>query len=183
MPVTIGLFDLNFYGMYLLLEKLTLNINEINSIDKYDIWAFDRRAVLQSYSHSRSDQARTISDIGLWTSYCLPGLLFIDSDFRNDWSDILLLYFEIQAINFNIYVWGGPIFTKRIRPIVYYEKTDWEYKSGNETTDSFFSGHVSMAAGASFFMAKVYSDYHPELGEKKYWLYTAALIPPAFVGY
>jgi len=53
----------------------------------------------------------------------------------------------------------------------------------NGTTDSFFSGHVSMAAGASFFMAKVYSDYHPELGAKKWWLYSAALIPPAFVGY
>jgi len=33
MPVTIGLFDLNFYGMYLLLEKLTLNINQINSLE------------------------------------------------------------------------------------------------------------------------------------------------------
>ena len=32
-------------------------------------------------------------------------------------------------------------------------------------------------------MAKVYSDYHPELGNKKYWLYGAALIPPLIVGY
>jgi membrane-associated phospholipid phosphatase len=31
-------------------------------------------------------------------------------------------------------------------------------------------------------MAKVMSDYHPELGNKKYWLYAAALVPPAFVG-
>ena len=32
-------------------------------------------------------------------------------------------------------------------------------------------------------MAKVYSDYHPELGKKKWWLFAAAAIPPAFVGY
>jgi len=32
-------------------------------------------------------------------------------------------------------------------------------------------------------MAKVYSDYHPELGNKKYWLFAAAAIPPSLVGY
>ena len=58
-----------------------------------------------------------------------------------------------------------------------------EFKLGRSATDSFFSGHVSMAAGASFFMAKVLSDYHPDLGAKKWLLYGAALIPPAFVGY
>ncbi|MCK4820600.1 phosphatase PAP2 family protein, partial [bacterium] len=26
-------------------------------------------------------------------------------------------------------------------------------------------------------------DYHPELGNKKFWLYAAALIPTAFVGF
>ena len=31
-------------------------------------------------------------------------------------------------------------------------------------------------------MGKVYSDYHPELGNKKYWLFSAALIPPSLVG-
>jgi len=40
-----------------------------------------------------------------------------------------------------------------------------------------------MVAGASFFMAKVYSDYHPELGTKKWILYGAALLPPTIVGY
>lgn len=51
------------------------------------------------------------------------------------------------------------------------------------TTNSFFSGHTSWTAGASFFMAKVICDYHPELGSKKWPVYAAALIPPAFVGY
>jgi membrane-associated phospholipid phosphatase len=30
---------------------------------------------------------------------------------------------------------------------------------------------------------KVYSDYHPEIGNNKYLLYGAALIPPLLVGY
>ncbi len=38
------------------------------------------------------------------------------------------------------------------------------------------------AATSSFFIAKVFSDLHPELGNKKYWLFAAAMIPPAMVG-
>lgn len=181
-PVTVGMYAFNFYGLYLINEKPLLNIDQVNSLDKNDIWAFDRSAVLQTHSHA--SQARTISDIGLWIGYCLPALLFIDRDIRKDWYDIVLLYFETQAINFNVYLFGGPVFTERIRPLVYYEETSMDYKLGDEnTTDSFFSGHASMVAGASFFTAKVYSDYHPELGAKKWWLYAAALLPPAFVGF
>jgi len=179
-PLTGGLFALNFLGFAQLSKKPTLDSLHIITLNKDDIWAFDRIVFKQSQPAPSS--IYTISDIGLYTSYLLPALLFFDDEIRESWLDITLLYFETQAINLNIYVWGGPAFTERIRPIIYNEGS-WDYKLGNGTTDSFFSGHVSMAAGASFFMAKVYSDYHPELGPKKWLLYTGALIPPAFVGY
>jgi len=183
-PITIGLFGLNFYGLHLLSEKPILTEEQANTLNTNDIWKFDRSAVLQSYSHDKSELARNMSEWGLWISYCLPALLLIDDEIRKDWYDVLLLYLETQAINLNIYFFGGPVFTERIRPLVYYPETSMEYKLSNEgTTDSFFSGHASMAAGASFFMAKVYSDYHPELGAKKWILYAAALVPPVFVGY
>jgi len=179
-PLTGGLFALNFLGFAQLSKKPTLDSLHIITLNKDDIWAFDR--IVFNQSQPAPSSIYTISDIGLYTSYLLPALLFFDDEIRESWLDITLLYFETQAINLNIYVWGGPAFTERIRPIIYNEGS-WDYKLGNGTTDSFFSGHVSMAAGASFFMAKVYSDYHPELGPKKWLLYTGALIPPAFVGY
>jgi len=179
-PLTGGLFALNFLGFAQLSKKPTLDSLRIITLNKDDIWAFDR--IVFNQSQPAPSSIYTISDIGLYTSYLLPALLFFDDEIRESWLDITLLYFETQAINLNIYVWGGPAFTERIRPIIYNEGS-WDYKLGNGTTDSFFSGHVSMAAGASFFMAKVYSDYHPELGPKKWLLYTGALIPPAFVGY
>jgi len=183
-PVTLGMFGLNFYGFHLLKQKPNLTIDQISSLDKNDIWKFDRSAVQQAYSLDRSERARTISDYGLWTSYCMPFLLFIDRDIRKDWYDIILLYLETQSINLNVYLCGGPVFTERVRPLVYYEETSQEYKLGDEgTTDAFFSGHSSMITGAFFFMAKVYSDYHPELGAKKWFLYAAALIPSAYMGY
>ena len=48
---------------------------------------------------------------------------------------------------------------------------------------SFYSGHTLSTAASTFFMAKVYTDYHPELGNKKYLFYGLALIPPTYVGY
>ena len=180
-PVTVGLWATSIYGFYRLNQKPTLDINQINALDKNDIWAFDRVAVEQSYP--APSNIYTVSDIALWTSYFLPALLFIDKEIRSEWLDITILYFETQAVNLNLYVWGGPVFTERIRPLVYYEEESMEYKLGPETTDSFFSGHVSISAGASFFMAKVLSDYHPEWGAKKILVYTAALIPPVIVGY
>ncbi len=180
-PLTVGMFGLNFYGFYLLGEKPTLDTMQINALDKNDVWAFDRRVFNQS--HPAPSNVYTISDVVLWTSYVLPALLFIDQEIRKDWLDLTLLYLETQSINLNLYVWGGPVFTKRIRPLVYIDEESIDYKLDKGTTDSFFSGHVSMTAGASFFMAKVLSDYHPEWGSKRWLLYGAAIIPPAFVGY
>ena len=180
-PVTVGLWGLNVLGLYQLSQKPTLDTNQLNALNKNDVWSFDRRVFYQSAP--APDQIYTLSDIGLWTSFFLPSLLFIDKDIRNDWLDITILYFETQAINYNLYVWAGPVFTKRVRPLVYYDETSMDYRLGKGTTDAWFSGHVSMSAGATFFMAKVLSDYHPEWGGKRAWLYVAALIPPAVVGY
>jgi membrane-associated phospholipid phosphatase len=180
LPVTGGLFALNFIGFSRLENKPTLDSLFIVSLNKNDIWSFDRMIFNQSSPAPSS--VYTVSDIGLMVSYLLPSLLFLDNKIRKNWLDITLLYFETQAINLNVYLLGGPLFTKRIRPIIYNEGS-WDYKLEPRTTDSFFSGHVSMAAGASFFMAKVISDYYPNLGAKKWLVYGAATIPPAFVGY
>jgi membrane-associated phospholipid phosphatase len=55
--------------------------------------------------------------------------------------------------------------------------------NNNNSRNSFFSGHVGSCAYSTFFMAKVYCDYHPELGAKKYLLYLAASVPPAIIGF
>ena len=180
-PLTAGLYAFNYYGFVQLRQKPTLDTFQIISLDKNDIWAFDRRAVLQSSSQRL--QAQKISDWGMNISIFLPALLFLDPEIRESWFDITLLYLETQAINSNLYTWAGPMLTTRKRPFVYYNDVPFDEKSGTGTTDSFFSGHTSWTAGASFFMAKVLSDYHPELGAKKWLLFAAALIPPTFVGY
>ncbi|MFK5857621.1 MAG: phosphatase PAP2 family protein [Bacteroidota bacterium] len=182
-PVTIGLIAANYYGFGVIRRKPNLDANQINSLNKNDVWAFDRRALEQNYSYSSREKALAASDWGMNISIFLPSLLFLDKKIRKDWYDIILLYVETQFTGSNMYAYTGPMITERVRPFVYYPEIPLEDKLGNGTTDSFFSGHTTLTATASFFMAKVISDYHPELGAKKWLLYAAALIPPTFVGY
>ncbi len=53
---------------------------------------------------------------------------------------------------------------------------------GKEPLRSFFSGHTSMAAASTFFLAKVYSDYHPH-NRWRYAVWTAAGALPAVTGF
>jgi membrane-associated phospholipid phosphatase len=176
------LSGLSLAGVYALGQKKTLSVEKVNNLSKKDIfWSVDRNAVRQSFP--APSNVYNLTDIGLYGASAMVPLLLLDDAIRDDWLDIGLLFIETQAINVNIYFWGGPVFTKRIRPIVYYKGTALQTKTGKDMTDSFFSGHVSITAGATFFMAKVYSDYHPELGAKKWWLFAAAAVPPALVGY
>ena len=182
-PVTVGLFAINYYGFGVVRRKPTLSVDQINALNVNDVWAFDRRALEQDYSASKRESALTASDWGMNISLFLPVFLFLDKKIRKDWLDITILYLETQAINSNLYTWGGAVIFDRVRPLVYYDEVSMDEKTGSGTTSSFFSGHTSWTAGASFFMAKVISDYHPELGAKKWLVFAAALIPPAFVGY
>ncbi|MCX6268327.1 MAG: phosphatase PAP2 family protein [Bacteroidetes bacterium] len=162
-------------------EELTFinsdqQINLINSID---------RVALKQNIAQRSLYT-SISDYGEIGIFLLPALLIIDKNMRRDWLDLLLMYVEGHTITFSMYNYSplGPTFQNRCRPFVYYpELTADERMNDNNSRNSFFSGHVGSCTYSTFFMAKVYSDYHPELGAKKYLLYLAASIPPLVIGY
>jgi membrane-associated phospholipid phosphatase len=181
-PLTVGQYALDFYLYSKLLDKPALSAQQINSLNKADIWSFDRRAVNQPYDEAGRDKALTVSDWGMNIMAALPALLLLDKRIRKDWYDILFLYVETQAVNL-LFTYSGPLLTERKRPIVYMPEVPLNEKMDGGNSNSFFSGHTSTTAAASFFMAKVISDYHPELGAKKWFLFAAALIPPTFVGY
>ncbi|MDT8393223.1 MAG: phosphatase PAP2 family protein [Bacteroidales bacterium] len=181
-PLTIGQYALDFYLLSLLTNKPALNTQQINSLNKTNIWTFDRRAVNQSYNEASRNKALTASDWGMNIMAALPALLLLDKKIQKDWYDVLFLYVETQAVNL-LFTYSGPLLTTRKRPIVYMPAAPMDEKLKSGTTNSFFSGHTSTTAAASFFIAKVISDYHPELGAKKWLLFAAALIPPTFVGY
>jgi len=178
-PITIAIFMSNYVGFKYLNNKTELSFNEIMNLDEDNIWWFDRVATQQNADDRFRYQ--DVSDVIMNISIALPIFLMIDKDIRKDWLDLLVLYGETHAVNTSLYI-SSAAFIDRTRPFLYNPDVPYSDKSGTGTTISFFSGHVSTAATASFFMAKVYSDYHPELGNKKFWLFGAAIIPPALVG-
>jgi membrane-associated phospholipid phosphatase len=158
-------------------ELLALNTSEINSIDR---WALHQDP---SKYHTYS---KLSDEIEPPLFLLLPALLGFDKKIpKKDWLDILFMYIEGHTITFTFYnySWLGPTFQNRFRPLTYYTQLPLKDRMDGGNRSSFYSGHSASTAFTSFFIVKVYCDYHPDLGATKYLLYTAALIPPLAMGY
>lgn len=126
------------------------------------------------------------------TDYLLQGIILstaalgFDKAIRKDALRLLTLYVETHAVTFTIYNFSffGPLFQNKLRPIVYYQDVDKEVRRSGNNKNSQYSGHTASAAASTFFMAKVFNDYHPEFSSgKKYLIYGLAAIPPLVEGY
>ena len=149
--------------------------NLYNSVDK---WA------LKQPTSGRATWKK-ISDNGEIGIFLLPALLMIDKNIRKDWLHLLFMYVEGHTVTFTFYNYSplGPYFQNRYRPAVYYPALGAEAQKNSNNRNSFFSGHVGSCSYSTFFMVKVYCDYHPNIGAEKYLLYLAASIPPLAIGY
>jgi membrane-associated phospholipid phosphatase len=167
-----------------ILHKKDLTDAELQGLNKnvyltgFDHWALEQ-------DPSKRNSFKNFSDYTSVTLYSLPLLLAFDGRIRRDWLDLLFLYLETHSITFSIYniSFMGPIFQNKYRPVAYYDELPFDQRRSGNNRNSFYSGHVASSAAATFFMAKVYSVYHPDLGWKKYLLYGAAAVPPLFMGY
>lgn len=160
-------------------ELLFLNSKaQRNLINPIDRWALNQNV-------SERNMYKKLSDFGMVPIILLPGFLALNKDIRRDWINLLLIYTEGHTVTFTFYNYSflGPTFQNRFRPMTYYsEYSDADRKNGNNR-NSFYSGHVATCAYSTFFMAKVYCDYHPDMGAAKYLWYLAATIPPVLMGY
>src|SRR5450755_975538 len=145
-------------------ELLALNTDAINSIDR---WALHQ-------DPSKYKMYGKISDaIEPAIFLILPALLGLDKKIpKKEWLDILFMYIEGHTITFTFYnySWLGPTFQNRFRPLTYYTQLPLAARMGGGNRSSFYSGHSASTAFTSFFVAKVYCDFHPELGAAKYLL-------------
>jgi len=180
-PLTFATTATALWGLSIVRAKSPLDSMTIMGLDANEVNRFDRSATRRDAEFAPT--ARSISDVTLGISQALPFLLFLDEEIRQDWSDVLLLFFQTQAITGNLYSWGGAAFIDRIRPMVYNPDVPWDQRTEARNRNAFYSGHTSMSTSACFFAAKVYCDYHPELGNRKYLMYSLALIPAATTGF
>ena len=180
-PLTFASTATALWGLSIVRSKSPLDSLEIVGLDANDINRFDRSATRQDAGFAPT--ARTLSDVTMGISQALPFLLLLDKEIRQDWADVLLLFFQTQAITGNLYSWGGAAWIDRIRPLAYNPDVPWDERTEARNRNSFFSGHTSMSTSACFFAAKVYCDYHPALGSRKFLVYSLAFIPAAATGF
>jgi membrane-associated phospholipid phosphatase len=181
--LAVGLVTTNI-GLPWIANKSDLTPAELLALDRNDINPIDRWALEQDPSNR--EYYENFSNNVTGGSIVFPILTMLDHNIRQDWLDVALMYAETQVIVNNIYIFSplGPGFQNRLRPVVYYEAlANNHVRTQGTTRNSFYSGHTASAASATFFAAKIFCDYHPELGWKKYLFYGAAAIPPLIVGY
>jgi hypothetical protein len=179
---SVGLL-LNVLGTPNTLHKDKISPDEINSLNKNLINSFDRWALKQDPSQRAVEES--YSSYTVAGSILLPGFLLLDKQIRQDWSKVLMMYMETMTITNNIYEWTylGPSFQNKYRPIVYYSNVSDDKRLNGNNRNSFYSGHNAVVAASSYFMAKVYCDFNPQIGNNKYFIYGAATIPPLILGY
>ncbi|GAA4106981.1 hypothetical protein GCM10022393_01800 [Aquimarina addita] len=168
--VTAGL-GLNAYGLFLISNKDDLTDEKLDNLSEDDLFFMDRWAA--GYD---DENASKISDIPFYSSFATPLLLLIDKRMRKDAGKISVMYVESMATTGALFAITAGLVEKS-RPRVYNEELSRNIRLSSNNQRSFFSGHVAASATATFFAAKVYSDYFPDSKAKPYIWAGAALIP------
>lgn len=164
-------------------SKKDLTNAELDGLNPSAFNGFDRWALQQDFS--QKDMYYKASDYALPIIIVSAGALAFDKKIKKDWLTLLVMYYEMHAVTFSIYNFSplGPAFQNKLRPVVYYDNWTYDQRRGGNQRNSMYSGHTATAIASTYFMVKVYSDYHPELGRKRYLLYGLATIPPLIEGY
>lgn len=161
-------------GLILGKKKKPLTYDIVNGLHATDVNKFDRYAI---YQHSKP--AAIASDVFQYTAMVSPAFLFIDKDIRRDWKTVLPIWVETFAIASTLTLFTKEI-VQRKRPYVYSDVPNGN-KIAKNATASFFSGHTCITAASTFFIAMVYTDYHPT-SKWKPLIWTGAALIPALTG-
>ncbi|MCB0630138.1 MAG: phosphatase PAP2 family protein [Saprospiraceae bacterium] len=170
---TLGGASTTFLGNYLRtktpeLTRADLELEGINFIDR----------IATQFS---SEQADRLSDKTLVASVGLPLLLLAGQDSRRDFVKISILFGETMLINQGLTDMIKSI-ALRPRPYVFDENLPPSTILRSNDRASFLSGHTSGSAAASFFFARVFTDYYPDSKLKPY-VWGLAFAMPALTGY
>jgi membrane-associated phospholipid phosphatase len=152
-----------------------------NPLDPNSINSFDRKAI-----DNWSPSIGKASDYVLLTVSILPALFLSEHHTERDIKTLAVMYAEVFTFNYGLTEIAKKS-VNRPRPYVYNPDTTVvpiSSRTDASSRESFWSGHTSQTAAASFFFAKVITDYHPNLrpGLKTgMWIFAATV--PALNGY
>lgn len=166
-PLTIATTTYTLYGFSKIYMRDKTPESVILALNPANINSLDRRAIAY-----RSVSAKDASDKLFYGSMPLPLIFLLDKKMRKDGLKLGLLYLQAVSSFGSLYA-SSAMLANRFRPYTYNPNEDMGKRTGGGGKNSFFAGHPGMVATVTFFSAKVYADYHPEM-KNKWILYTLA---------
>src|SRR5215203_1976988 len=165
------------YAFSKIYDRDASSVEKIESLNTSSIPRFDRWA-----ADVYSEKAADASDQLFYGSMPLPVLMIlIDGKMRKDAGKVAFLYLETMAVTGVLYS-GSSYLTSRYRPYAYNPEAPMDLRTKGGSKNSFYAGHVALVGTSTFFMAKVFSDYHPD--SKFKWLpYTLASVATGAAAY
>ena len=165
-------------GLLLIQNKDDMTMEEFNNLNIDDINGIDRWA-----AGNHSESASNLSDIPFGISFATPFVFLFDDKMNDHTGQIAVLYLETLGTTATMYTLTAGLID-RSRPYVYDHSGDTplERRLSNNGQRSFYAGHVAASAAATFFAAKVYSDFNPDSPAKP-WIWAGAATVPAVVAY
>jgi len=155
------------YAFTKIYSKDDITLAELESLDRKNVPGFDRWAIKPFNEKIDKD-----SYIPFYAAMPAPLLLLLDKKIRKDGFKVMFLYLETMAVTGLLYT-GSMYLTNRYRPYVYDERSPMDKRLTGNSKNSFYAGHVHLVGSSVFFIAKVWSDYHPE-SKAKWLFYTGA---------
>ena len=162
-------------GLYLISQKEGITEARLQEIlnDRENINGIDRWA-----AGNFSESANGLSDIPFYASFAFPFALLIDDHTNDHGWQMLALYVEALSTTGAMYSITAS-FVNRSRPYVYTDEREMGKRLSSNGQRSFYSGHAGATATATFFTAKVLTDFHPDMKGKGFIWGTAAALPAA----
>ncbi len=175
-PITAVGSAWSLYAFSKIYSKEHSSEEKILSLRMSDINAFDRWAV-RPFSESLDE----VSYYQFFASMPLPFLFLTGKETKKDFFKLTFLYLEAMSITGFLYT-GSVYVTDRYRPYAYSAESTMGQRTRGGAKNSFYAGHVALVATSTFFMSKVYADYHPD-SKVKWLFYTLAGTATATTAY
>jgi membrane-associated phospholipid phosphatase len=164
-------------GYLLISNKHDLTLEQVNNKKPDNLLFFDRWSA-GYYSKKADKNSYTI----FYASYLYPVLgMFLNKNIHNKIKQVGLLFIETISISSAMYTLADGL-VYRSRPYVYGNLAPQDLRMRKRSQRSFYSGHVSTVAAASFFMARVHKDFKGN-AKLQPWLWGIAVTLPAVMAY
>lgn len=146
------------YAFTKIYSKDPSTVEQIENLNRYDIARFNRPAI-----DRHNQKSEDLGDAIFYGSMPAPLLLMLDQRIRKDAGKIAFLFLESMTITGMPYT-ASVYFKDKYRPYAYNPLVPMDKRKRGGGKNSFYAGHPALVATSLFFMAKVYSDYHPNSG-------------------